>query len=586
VELEDEHTSRGGAMTLQWPPMLLLLALPLSMAVMSHLRRSGKSRWPQIRRGRARGGRIVFAAGAGNNAAFPWRFCLAFGFAVAALARPQWGTVLTPSYASSAEVLIALDLSRSMLATDVAPSRLERARARALQLVDGMPERKIGLMVFAGAAFLVAPASDDHAALQALLSSVMPDDILAQGSDFGALLDAAIGAFSPAAGARSLVILTDGEAESTAWRDRLSALRHRDIRVFTVGFGTDGGALISGVEGKWLQDEAGRPVRSRLNSVTLSELARETHGKYLKEGLEGSALEEQIAAGATGTAGPRQAERFTWFLALALSMLIWSAAHEWPAKPALEEPQAPISTRNTLAVLAVMLMVCAFTLQHARATARAVQSDEADEEDVDALTPLRALVASMVAAPPPTAANYLDMVRATVRYGDAQRGQSGAVASGILDDGVAAAERGHALAPALADWDGLEAALRRLALAPPPLPADAQPPDPANDPMAGSREALEGGGERQDSQGKKAAGDEAESARREKGADSAASAPGLRGVGGSRRQVYDPAEWRDPSLVLPLHQLEQVRATDSPAALFRLQQGVGVPVSRAGKQTW
>jgi hypothetical protein len=315
----------------------------------------------------------------------------------------------------------------------------------------------------------------------------------------------------------------------------------------------------------------------------LTELTRETHGTYLKENLEPSGLEGQADAVASGTAGRRPADRFAWFLSVAISMLMWSAVREWPAKAVLKQLQTSFTRSTALAALLAMLTICTSALERAPATA--VRA-EADEEDVDALTPLRALVANIIAAPEPTAADYLELTLATVRYGDAQRGQSGTVVSGILSDGLAAAERGRALAPAIADWDGLEAALRRLSLVPPPVPDDGRPPDPANDPMAGSRDALEGGGQRKGREGKESPGDNAGNAREKQSADAAVAAHGLQGVGGSRRQVYDPAEWQDPSLVLPLHRLEQVRNTDSPAALFRIMQSSEAPVSRAGKQTW
>jgi Ca-activated chloride channel homolog len=601
-------------MSLQWP-YLLLLALPPVLLACKPVRRGCVSTraWPNILRGSVMRGRIHFAPEIAAGARFPWRFWLAFFLAVVALARPQWGSVEQPAYTPAAEVLVALDLSRSMLASDVAPSRLERARARAAWLVEQIPEQRVGLIAFAGAAFLLAPASLDHAAVRAFLPELVPADIAEQGTDFAALIDVAAAAFSPAATSRCLVVLTDGETDSASWRARLGVLRRKGIRVIAVGFGTAGGANVPMGDGQWLRDSTGRLVLSRLNAAALADLSQDSRGAYLDSDHEGELAQrlaavlapDHDAAAGVDAREPRAADRFMWFLGAAVLLLGWSLCREWPAQlvtlslqagahrndPAAPQPLMTWPARRSgrgadlraAAVLAVLLAGGLARDAHFYAQA----AEEADEEDVDALTPLTELVARIVSHPRPTAADYLELVHDTLRYGDAQRGQSGAVSIGILQDGLTASERGRALDPRLADWDGLCAALRRLAVPPPPVPEGSRPADPANEPAAGSQEAAEAGRGPRGGKGRESENESADVAAEGKGFDSTvAETRGLRSVGGSRRHIYDAAEWRDPSLVVPLHRLEQLRGTDSPAELFRIGQGSTRSAAGTERQPW
>ncbi len=586
-------------MSFQWPAALLILIVPW-LTAFGRAPRHGDSMpaLPRIERGQALRGRIRWRSGTSASPArrrVPRLLALAGACAIVALARPQWGMERGRAHSSAGEVVIAFDLSRSMLAGDARPSRLEQARAYALDMIERMPERRIGLMVFAGGAYLIDPPSSDHAAVLATLPHLMPADLVQQGTDLAAVLDLASDAFTADGTAHSLVLLSDGEAESSAWSNRLAALRRAGVRVFGVGFGTADGALVPGPDGQWLRSSIGVPVKSRLNAGVLAEIAKETGGRYFDGG--DAALLKYIAAAPAGKVNglEQHSEQFMWFLAASLLLLAASCVIEFPAVPKLLSPgpaaHASAALRDSaiapaaLTVAAAALLLLAALHPHYSLASMA----EADEEDVDGLGPLEAVVGNIIAKPQIGAAEYLELVHATIRYGDVLRNQSGPVSAGILHDGLEALERGRRLEPRLADWDRLDAALRRLAIPPPALPDDGKPADPANETVAGSRRILQSDGSRDAGKNRKhgesSPGSDAD-AQRDDSKTEAAATQSLHSVGGSRRRVYDASEWRDPSLVLPLHALDRLRDGDSPAALFRAEQRATVAAPATGVQTW
>ncbi len=266
-------------MSFLWPHMLwlsLLIPVLIGLELWVDRRREGPGggAGTKIRRGAVRGERVRFDSSAARPMARPWRFWLAVLLLTTALARPQWGQApLAPDDQAPGEVVIALDLSRSMLATDVSPSRLSRARALATALADDLPERRIGLIGYAGAAHVLAPVSEDQAILRTYLPQIGPEHMPVPGSNLDALLETALNSFSDTPQGRVLVILTDGEAEPGAWRERLAPLRSQGIRVIAVGFGTEAGATPPEPGGAPMRRADGAAVVSRLNPGLLAELA-------------------------------------------------------------------------------------------------------------------------------------------------------------------------------------------------------------------------------------------------------------------------------------------------------------------------
>jgi len=572
-------------MSFLWPMVLWLAAVVAIFAALDvWLWRGGDSRTalPQVRRGVAAGGRARFDGRRGGSGP-AWRFWLALLLAVLALARPQWGQA-PPAEGDQApgEVILALDLSRSMLAADVSPTRLARARSLAIRLADDLPDRRIGLIGFAGTAHLLAPVSEDRAILSAYLPQMAPEHMPVPGSDFSALLDLALASFSDADQGRVLVILTDGEAEPGAWRERLGDLRARNVRIIAVGVGTEAGATPPGPNGQPLTRESGAPVISRLAPAALSDLASATGGQVvplaeaagLGELVRAASLTPPDSAGAIDGRPTAKADQFAWFALGALTLLVWSAAVEIPARPRLRRRRVQALAQAALAALLVLAL-----LPLDRSLAQAPLLTEADlQGEEDPLVQMRELAEALIAKPRLAAADHLRIAEVATRYGEIHRGHGHALEDGVMRDGLMAARRGRAQDPDLADWAAIEAKLERLLVPPPPVPMeDPGPADPANEPMGAQGQQPVAGEDARDSGGDGPPEDEQEPTAGEQG---------LQNVGGSQEDVYDPSEWSNPALVQPLDELRRLRAADSPAELFQRLRSATAEPRPPGAQTW
>lgn len=261
--------------------------------------------------------------------------------ALLALARPQWGTLEEMVFDQSREVLIALDLSASMLADDVKPTRLARAKLLIGNLLDELKGERVGLAVFAGTSFLQVPLSSDYEVLRDILPGLDPSYLPQAGTDFAGMLRVANEAFGQGAAAdRFLIVLSDGEAHDMEWKKALSELKSKQVKIITLGIGTPGGALLPDPQGGVLKDERGAAVLSRLEPSTLQDLAQETGGSYREAsnwvdlaGLIQDTVEQGKAGDFSKSREARQAERFQLFLGPALFFLLLSFALEIPSLP-------------------------------------------------------------------------------------------------------------------------------------------------------------------------------------------------------------------------------------------------------------
>ena len=275
-------------MSFAWPAVLFLLIVPAALLVwdLTHRRRTAAAARPKILRAEA-GARSLklsdFAAPPTSAVGSGPRVWLAIGLALAtvALARPQWGRLEEPVFDQSREILLAVDLSRSMLTPDIKPSRLDRGKLLIQSLLEKLEGERVGLVLFAGTAFLQSPLSADYEILREFLPALGPDFLPEGGTNYGALLETAIQAFSATNSAdRFLVILSDGEATDDDWRSRLDEVKEKNIRVISLGVGTAGGALIPDGAGGLVKDDRGAVVLSKLETATLQELAQKTNGVY------------------------------------------------------------------------------------------------------------------------------------------------------------------------------------------------------------------------------------------------------------------------------------------------------------------
>lgn len=250
-----------------------------------------------------------------------------------ALARPQYGVEWSKREARGLDVMFVLDCSKSMLASDLRPNRLERAKLAIRDLMERLESDRIGLVVFAGQAFLQTPLTLDYANFRESLNMAGPTSLTRGGSDLGRALEEAAEAFPEGNNVKVVVLLTDGEdlagrAEATARRIAES----KQIQVFAIGVGSPESTYLriedaSGSE-VFARDADGQPVRTRLDEATLQRIAEATGGRYARLGTAG--LEELFQSLLAQL--PKEAreselqeipiERFQWPLGAALCLLI------------------------------------------------------------------------------------------------------------------------------------------------------------------------------------------------------------------------------------------------------------------------
>ena len=267
-----------------------------------------------------------------NLADVPLHARLARFVCVIALARPQWGRIEEQVFDQSREILLAVDLSRSMLAQDVKPSRLDRAKLLIQSLLERLEGERVGLVVFSGTAFLQSPLSADYEILREFLPALNPDYLPEGGTNYRALLDTTVQAFSSGTAAdRFLIVLSDGEATDDNWKSAVEALKEKGIRVIGLGVGTPAGAMIPDGSGGFVKDDRGAVVLSKLENATLQELAHETNGTYQDASTWidlPALLQATVEAGRKGDfvekSQVRLIERFQYALAPALLCLLLS----------------------------------------------------------------------------------------------------------------------------------------------------------------------------------------------------------------------------------------------------------------------
>lgn len=207
-------------------------------------------------------------------------------FAVLAWARPQWGEVKEERSGFGRDVIVAVDVSRSMQANDLPPSRLKRAKLAAEDLVRQLPGDRVGLVAFAGSSFLQAPVTSDHSAILAAIQELDTELIPLPGTNIADALRVAVEAFEQSEGGqRAVVLISDGEDLEEEGIQKAKELAGR-VRIFAVGVGTPEGAVLSvpsprgGME--YIRDAQGNVVSSKLDESRLRELAAAGGGFYLR----------------------------------------------------------------------------------------------------------------------------------------------------------------------------------------------------------------------------------------------------------------------------------------------------------------
>ncbi len=209
-------------------------------------------------------------------------FTLAFTAGVIALANPRMPLGSTTVNRSGIDVMIALDVSKSMLAQDVKPDRLERAKQILSKLIDKLQNDRIGIVVFAGRAYLQMPLTTDHAAAKMYLSSATPDVVPTQGTVIGDALKMCYAAFNTKEKKyKSIILISDGEDHDGNAVTLAKALANEGVMINTIGIGSPEGAMIVDAETNEVKrDAAGRPVVTKLNETELKSIAKNGNGAY------------------------------------------------------------------------------------------------------------------------------------------------------------------------------------------------------------------------------------------------------------------------------------------------------------------
>ena len=219
----------------------------------------------------------------------------ALALLVVMLARPQFGTKISNEQRTGIETIIAMDISNSMLAEDITPSRLDRSKMMVENLVDHFTNDKIGLIVFAGDAFVQLPITSDYVSAKMFLSSIDPSMMATQGTDIARAIDMATHSFTQEEGiGKAIIVITDGEDHEGGALEAAKAAKDAGMRVYVLGVGSANGAPIPiPGTGDYMKDNTGNTVMSALNEDMCRQVAQAGGGAYIHV-ENNSAAQEQL----------------------------------------------------------------------------------------------------------------------------------------------------------------------------------------------------------------------------------------------------------------------------------------------------
>ena len=249
-----------------------------------------------------------------------------------ALARPQWDFSLEKREFSGANIIFALDTSKSMLANDVRPNRLELAKMSILELLKSLSGDQVGLIAFAGTAFLQCPSTSDYDAFKLALQATDTQIIPKGGTDLSAAMLLAAQTFDPQSHYKQMMLLTDGENLSGDALKTAKDLASQGVVVHTIGIGSPHGTPISVTNerglNEYLKDSEGNTIFTKLDETTLQQIAQTTHGFYMPLGNAGEGLQniykmalKNLPKESFESVEKLPVERYAWFAGIALVLL-------------------------------------------------------------------------------------------------------------------------------------------------------------------------------------------------------------------------------------------------------------------------
>ena len=216
----------------------------------------------------------------------PWvKFLLlitALSSLILTLARPQFGSKISHEKRNGIEAIIALDISNSMLAQDVQPSRLDKSKLMIENLINSFINDKIGLVVFAGEAYVQLPITSDYVSAKMFLSDITPNLISAQGTDIARAIRVSLSSFTQQKGVgKAIILITDGEDNEGGALEAVKEAKEKGVYVFILGVGDSKGAPIPLGNGEYLKDNHGQTVMTALNENMCKEIAQAGSGTYI-----------------------------------------------------------------------------------------------------------------------------------------------------------------------------------------------------------------------------------------------------------------------------------------------------------------
>jgi Ca-activated chloride channel family protein len=304
-------------------------------------------------------------------------------FAILALARPQWGYHYEEVTQKGLDILVAIDTSKSMLAEDIAPNRLQRAKLAALDLMQQAKSDRLGLIAFAGGAFLQCPMTIDDSAFRQSVDALDVNSIPQGGTAVAEAIKTATTAFKEQDNYKVMVLFTDGEDNDAGAVAAAQEAAKEGLRIFTIGIGTAEGELlrISDNKGRtdYVRDEQGNVIKSRLNEELLKQIAAATEGGFYLPLRGADTIDVLYERGLAPLPKSEQATRLVrqyheqYFWPLAITMVLLLVEMLIPETPRRKRPStvpARGQTATAAASIGILLLFCPGLLQASSFSAR------------------------------------------------------------------------------------------------------------------------------------------------------------------------------------------------------------------------
>ena len=282
-----------------------------------------------------------------------WMYVIALIALIIGLANPQFGSKLEEVNREGIDIMIAIDLSNSMLAKDLPPNRLERAKQSISRMIDRLQGDRIGLVVFAGEAYVQLPITTDYSAAKLFLSTINSDIIPTQGTAIGKAIELCMNSFDFENGqSKSIIVITDGENHEDDAIEKAKEAYKKGIIVHTIGMGSkEGGPIPINNKGQFLKDNNNQTVITKLNEVMLKQIASSGNGSYIRANTTSTGLDalfNEINNMEKNKIDSKvftdYKDRFQWLLAIAifilvLEMILLETKNKWSNKIQLFEDE-------------------------------------------------------------------------------------------------------------------------------------------------------------------------------------------------------------------------------------------------------